>query len=118
MQVTKEFVFDAAHNLPHYHGKCERLHGHTYRLWVTVSARVDPATGIAYDFSHLSDLVKREVIDPLDHTYLNETIENSTAENVTLWIWNRIAKHLPAEVLLNEVRLWETPTSAVSYRGE
>ena len=116
MLVTKEFVFDAAHNLPNYHGKCERLHGHTYRLQVTVQAPVSPETGIAYDFSALGDVVKKEVIAPLDHTYLNETIPTSSAENVALWIWGRLKERLPVELV--EVKLWETPTSAVTYRGE
>ncbi len=116
MQVTKEFVFDAAHNLPNYHGKCERLHGHTYRLHVTVEAPVDPETGIAFDFSSLGGVVKSEIIGPLDHTYLNEKIHNSSAENVALWIWARLREKLPVQLV--EVKLWETPTSSVTYRGE
>jgi 6-pyruvoyltetrahydropterin/6-carboxytetrahydropterin synthase len=43
MRVTKEFTFDAAHNLPNYHGKCERLHGHTYRIQVTIEEKASPA---------------------------------------------------------------------------
>lgn len=116
MQVSKEFVFDAAHNLPNYGGKCERLHGHTYRLQVTVEAPVDPETGIACDFSRIGDVVKREVIARLDHTYLNETIPASTAENVAVWIWARVQEKIPAQLV--EVKLWETPTSWVTYRGE
>lgn len=116
MRVTREFTFDAAHNLPNYHGRCERLHGHTYRLVVTVEAPVDSATGIAYDFSHLGDVVKETVLVPLDHTYLNETIPTSSAENVTLWIWGRLAERLPVKLV--EITLWETPTSSVTYRGE
>ena len=88
MLVTKEFTFDSAHNIPDYQGKCERLHGHTYRLRVTVEAPVDPDSGIAVDFCEVSDLVKSEVIEVLDHTYLNETVPVSTAENVAVWIWS------------------------------
>jgi len=116
MLVSKEFVFDAAHNLPNYRGKCERLHGHTYRLLVTVEAPVDPDTGIACDFSQIGDLVKSEVVDVLDHTYLNETIPTSTAENVAVWIWGRVSERISAQMV--EVKLWETPTSSVIYRGE
>ena len=94
MLVTKEFTFDSAHNIPDYEGKCERLHGHTYRLRVTVEAPVDPDSGIAVDFCEVSDLVKSEVIEVLDHTYLNETVPVSTAENVAVWIWRRIGDHL------------------------
>ena len=116
MRVSKEFVFDAAHDLPHYQGKCQRLHGHTYRLQVTVDAPIDAETGIACDFSFIGQVVKEEVIRVLDHTYLNETVPISTAENVTLWIWKRIAPKLPARLV--ELKLWETPTSWVTYCGE
>jgi 6-pyruvoyltetrahydropterin/6-carboxytetrahydropterin synthase len=116
MLVTKEFTFDSAHNLPNYHGKCERLHGHTYRLQVTIEAPIEPESGMALDFAILGDVVEREVIAPLDHQYLNEIIPVSSAENVTLWIWNRLAGKLP-RAKLHEIRLWETPTSSVTYRG-
>jgi len=117
MLVTKEFLFDSAHNLPNYHGKCERLHGHTYRLQVTIDAPVEPETGMALDFAVLGDIVEREVVAVLDHRYLNELIPISSAENVTLWIWNRLRGKLP-RAKLAEIRLFETPTSSVTYRGE
>lgn len=116
MLVTREFVFDAAHNLPHYKGKCERLHGHTYRLQVTVDAPVNPKTGIAFDFAELGAVVKKEVIEVIDHTYLNERIPISSAENLSVWIWERVQEKLP--VPLTEIKLFETPTSSVTYRGE
>ncbi|MBL8840157.1 MAG: 6-carboxytetrahydropterin synthase QueD [Planctomycetes bacterium] len=117
MLVTKEFTFDSAHNLPNYHGKCERLHGHTYRLQVTISAPVDPASGMALDFAILGDIVKREVVTPLDHRYLNEIIPISSAENVALWIWAKLKDQLP-RAKLTEIKLWETPTSSVTLRDE
>jgi len=117
MRVTKEFTFDAAHNLPNYHGKCERLHGHTYRLQVTIDAPIDPETGMALDFVLLGELVQREVIDALDHRYLNDIIPISSAENVVLWMWARLREKL-RHARLAELRLWETPTSSVTYRGE
>ena len=117
MLVTKEFTFDSAHNLPNYHGKCERLHGHTYRLQVTIDAPVDPDSGMALDFAILGDVVENEVVVTLDHRYLNELIPVSSAENVTLWIWRRLAGKLP-RAKLHEIKLWETPTSSVTYRGE
>jgi 6-pyruvoyltetrahydropterin/6-carboxytetrahydropterin synthase len=117
MLVTKEFTFDSAHNLPNYHGKCERLHGHTYRLQVTIEAPIEPESGMALDFAILGDVVEREVVAALDHRYLNEIVAVSSAENMTLWIWNRLAGKLPRAKLF-EVKLWETPTSSVTYRGE
>jgi 6-pyruvoyltetrahydropterin/6-carboxytetrahydropterin synthase len=117
MLVTKEFTFDSAHNLPNYHGKCERLHGHTYRLQVTIAAPVDAATGMALDFAILGDLVEKQVVAVLDHRYLNELIPVSSAENVALWIWNKLKDQLP-RAKLAEVKLWETPTSSVTLREE
>jgi 6-pyruvoyltetrahydropterin/6-carboxytetrahydropterin synthase len=117
MLVTKDFQFDAAHNLPNYHGKCERLHGHTYRLQVTIDAPVDADTGMALDFAILGDVVEREVVSALDHRYLNEIVPISSAENVAIWIWRKLAGKLP-HARLAEIRLFETPTSSVTYRGE
>ena len=114
MIVATEFEFDAAHNLPNYAGKCERLHGHTYRLRVLCAAPVDASTGLAIDFAEVKRVVKALVVDVLDHTYLNETIPIPSAENIAIWIWDQLKPAFPA---LTEVRLFETPDSAVAYRG-
>lgn len=115
MIVATEYEFDAAHNLPNYAGKCERLHGHTYRLKVLCEAPVDPATGLAIDFAELKKVVRSRVIDVLDHTYLNETITIPSAENIAIWIWDRIA---PSGLPLKEIWVHETPGCYVIYRGE
>lgn len=112
MLVTKEFTFDAAHNLPRYHGKCERLHGHTYKLHVTLAAPLDTWSGMAFDFNDLKRRVQERVISVLDHSYLNEIVPNPSAEFLAYWIWQRL-KDLP----LHEIKVWETPTSFVAYRG-
>ncbi len=112
MRVTKTFGFEAAHRLLDYQGKCERLHGHSYKLSVTVDAPVRP-DGIAFDFTDLKRIVNARVVDVLDHRYLNDYVPKSTAENVVVWIWERL-KDLP----LDEISLWETASSSVTYRGE
>lgn len=112
MRVTKTFSFEAAHRLVDYKGKCERLHGHSYRLAVTVDAPVRP-DGIAVDFTDLNRAVRTRIVDVLDHRYLNDYIPKSTAENTAVWIWDRL-KGLP----LAEITLWETASSSVTYRGE
>ena len=112
MRVTKTFSFEAAHRLLDYRGKCERLHGHSYRLAVTLDAPVRP-DGIAFDFVDLKRAVKERVVDVLDHRYLNDYVPKSTAENVVVWIWEQL-KDMP----LDEITLWETATSSVTYRGE
>ena len=114
MIVATEFDFDAAHNLPNYAGKCERLHGHTYRLRVVCEAKVDPGTGLAIDFALVKRVVNERVIEPLDHTYLNETIAIPSAENIAVWIWNRLeGRGLP----LIEIWVFETAGCFVVYRG-
>ena len=112
MRVTKTFGFEAAHRLLEYQGKCEWLHGHSYKLSVTVDAPVRP-DGIAFDFVDIKKIVKGKVVDVLDHRYLNDFVPKSTAENLAVWIWEQL-KELP----LAEVSLWETASSSVTYRGE
>lgn len=115
--VSKELTFDSAHHLHNYEGKCKNMHGHTYRLQVIMSGRVDHR-GISIDFGDIKRITKEAVIDRLDHKYLNEVLPpmNTTAENMVVWMYEEIKKQLQDEGLypaieLEEVRLWETPTS-------
>lgn len=114
MLVSVESTFDAAHNLPNYAGKCERLHGHTYRVRVVCEAPVNPATGLAIDFALVKKALRERVIDPLDHTYLNETLPIPSAENIAVWAWERL---LPAGIPLKEIQVFESPDCSVTYRG-
>jgi queuosine biosynthesis protein QueD len=91
--VVKEFTFDAAHNLVQYHGKCEKLHGHTYKLQIVVCGEKDEE-GMVIDFVELKEIVKREVLSYLDHAYINEIIPQPSAENIAEWIWERLEKYL------------------------
>lgn len=89
MLVTREFTFDSAHFLTNYYGKCERVHGHTYRLQVTLEGKVQK-NGLVLDFVVLKRLVKKQVLDKLDHYLLNDVIENPSAERVTMWMWEQL----------------------------
>ncbi|HXL39936.1 MAG TPA: 6-carboxytetrahydropterin synthase QueD [Myxococcales bacterium] len=113
-QIEAEFTFAAAHRLPRYEGKCFNLHGHNYRFQVVLRGEPDPWSGIFVDFSDVDKMVKEQVLDRVDHTNLNDFIENPTAENIATWMWQRLEGKLPG---LAEVRLWEIPTSCVVYRG-
>jgi 6-pyruvoyltetrahydropterin/6-carboxytetrahydropterin synthase len=115
--ISKEFTFDSAHHLHCYEGKCQNLHGHTYRLQVIMSGQTD-TRGITIDFSDIKRITKEHVIDRLDHQYLNEVLPlmNTTAENMVVWIYEQIQAALEQEyensaIRLEEIRLWETPTS-------
>jgi len=115
--VSKEFTFDSAHHLHCYEGKCKSLHGHTYKLQVIMRGKVDER-GISIDFADIKRIAKERVIDLLDHRYLNEALPlmNTTAENMVVWIYEQIDAALREErlyprVRLDEIKLWETPTS-------
>jgi 6-pyruvoyltetrahydropterin/6-carboxytetrahydropterin synthase len=113
VQIRKSFTFEAAHVLPHHPGKCARLHGHSYRLDVALDGALQatgPAAGMVEDFEVVSRVVKAAVIDELDHRSLNELMDNPTAENTVLWVWDRLLPELPQ---LEELTLWETPTACV-----
>ena len=115
MLVSKVFTFDSAHQLTDYHGECENLHGHTFRLTVTIENAVQK-DGMAFDFLLLKNVVREKIIARLDHTYLNDLMPNPSAENLAIWIWDELAAALPVQ--LHEIQLGETPTSFVTYRGD
>lgn len=118
MILTKIFKFDAAHNLTKYHGKCEKLHGHTYKLVVSISGIPDNE-GMVMDFVELKKLVNEEVIKVLDHSYLNDIIPNPTAENIAIWIWDKLFDKINnIDRTLYQIEVWETEDSGVLYRGE
>lgn len=116
MLLSKEFTFDAAHNLVNYHGKCEKLHGHTYKLKIVLEGRPD-AEGMIMDFCELSEIVKKNIISRLDHAYINDIIAQPSAEYIALWIWHELEeKVLRDNCSLYEVHVWETATSCVILR--
>lgn len=112
MIIAKEFSFDSAHKLDWHKGKCRNLHGHTYKLQVLIQGELNEQ-GIVMDFKELDDKVKA-VLEKLDHAYLNSIIKNPTAENLAIFIWDKLKNSLP----LYEIKLWETPDSFVVYMGE
>jgi 6-pyruvoyltetrahydropterin/6-carboxytetrahydropterin synthase len=117
MLLIKEFEFDAAHNLIHYHGKCERLHGHTYKLVIKLEGEPDHE-GMIFDFVELKRIVKERIIDKFDHAYLNDIISQPTAENIAIFVYNQLKDVLKRDnCRLYEVEVWETKTSGVAYRG-
>lgn len=118
MFLVKEFKFDAAHNLVSYKGKCEKLHGHTYRLVVVLDG-VPDREGMIMDFLELKEIVNEKVLKKLDHSYINEIIKQPSAENIAVWVWEQLEKSVRREnCRLYEVQVWETATSGVIYRGE
>src|SRR5436305_1806510 len=87
--VTRSFTFEAAHQLPWHTGACRNLHGHGYRLEVSVSGPIGD-NGIVIDFDELGAVVNREIIARYDHTYLNDVLDNPTAELIAADAWKRL----------------------------
>ena len=109
--VSKDFYFDAAHSLPNYNGKCEKLHGHRWRVRVTVWGELDESTGIAVDFKEIGKTVKNEIIDKVDHTYLNDILEHPSAENIALLFFEKLKNKFN----IHSIEVWETPQNKVTY---
>ena len=116
MQIRKHFRFESAHSLPFHSGKCARMHGHSYSLEVGVRGPIHadgPARGMIADFDDVRQIVRREIVDRLDHQTLNDFVENPTVEQLALWIWRNLE---PALEGLDELVLWETPSSCAVLR--
>lgn len=117
MELFKEFGFESAHSLPNVPEghKCARLHGHSFRVRVSVEGPVGEETGWVMDFADLKAAVQ-PTIDALDHRLLNdiEGLENPTSEVLAMWIWDRIAPGLTG---LSAVEVRETCTSGCTFRG-
>lgn len=124
VSVTKEFTFDSCHQLKEYNGACARLHGHTYKLQVTVEGKLDNI-GMVLDFKELKTYVQEMIIKPLDHYNLNDKLWfNTTAENMVVYFYELLEKYFitlsekeERYIAIKEVKLWETPTSFASYKG-
>ena len=105
MEVKTEVTISAAHHLPNYNGCCKNLHGHSWKIEISARGDVDKRTGMVVDFSELKALVNK-----LDHTNINDTIRNPTAENITAYLLTQFVDKYPG--LLFEVRVWESATSS------
>jgi len=119
-QLFVEEHFDAAHYLRNYHGKCENLHGHRFKVVVCLETTKLDETGLAYDFAKIKQHL-REVLAQFDHVCLNDVppfdkIEPS-CENLAATIYNALQPHFSGlPVKLACVEVWESPTSGVAYR--
>jgi len=114
MKITKKFTFEAAHFIPN-HITCGNLHGHSYKLEVTIEGPIKE-NGMLLDFTLFKKIVKEAIIDKLDHQNLNDThyFEIPTAENISIWIYNQLREDLP----VSEIKLYETANSFVIYNGK
>jgi len=111
----------AAHNLRRYKGKCERLHGHNWRIDLRLAGDGLDEEGMLLDFTRAKRILS-EVLDDLDHAYLNDVPPfdeiNPSSENLARVIAERVAQRLPAGVQLASVTTWESEGCAATYRPE
>jgi 6-pyruvoyltetrahydropterin/6-carboxytetrahydropterin synthase len=132
--LTRHEHFNAAHKLYNpawteeknleVFGKCanSNWHGHNYELIVTIKGEVNPETGFLMDVKRLSSLLQEEVCEKLDHKNLNLDVDFmqgvlASTENLAIAIWKQIVPHLPENVQLHCVKLYETPRICVEYFG-
>lgn len=142
VRITKEFGFEMAHALWNYDGACRNIHGHSYKLFVTLIGSPcmepgHPKFGMVMDFTDLKGLIKAPVVDFLDHSLVvyreaeGASLEavramyekvhvfdfQPTCENLTLYIAEIIRARLPEELELSSVKLYETATSFAEWQA-
>lgn len=132
--LTRVENFNAAHKLSNpawskekneeVFGKCanENWHGHNYELHVTIKGNPDPETGFVFNAKTLGVIIRDAVIEKIDHRNLNMDVDFmagkfTSAENLSIAIWDQLAKHLPVDVQLHCIKLYETPRIYVEYYG-
>jgi 6-pyruvoyltetrahydropterin/6-carboxytetrahydropterin synthase len=117
-RLTKDFTFEAAQTLPNAPAghRCRGVHGHSFKVEVSVEGDVDPKIGWVYDHAKISEAMK-PLMRMLDHAYLNdvEGLENPTIEKMAEWFWKKLEPQCPG---LCEIVVHETPTARCVYRGE
>jgi len=118
MIVYKKFNIESARslpNLPKTH-PCYKLHGHSFKIKISVNQKLDEKTGFVIDFQEIDDAFS-PIKDILDHTFLNDVdgLNNPTSENICIWIWNRLETSLPN---IYEIEIKETESTGCIYRGE
>lgn len=129
--LTKIFHFNAAHQYGHsdwtdeknweVFGPDSKIHGHNYTLEVMVTGNIVEDTGFLVDLGHLKKIVKKNVIDILDHSLFDVEVEwfkdrQPSSENLVIFIWNQIQSELKG-AKLHRIRLHETPTIFTDYYG-
>jgi len=111
-RLTEEFTFEAAHRIRNKRKEYGELHGHTHKVYVTVSGEPDPEVGWLIDQQEFRGIVGR-VVKRLDHRYLNEIMEQTTAESIALYLFKEIEKNLSFNHLtLDSVKVCKTTTQA------
>jgi len=118
-EITVKTDFSSAHNLRGYNGKCEEIHGHNFKVSVTVSGEKLDDIGLVIDFKILKEKANK-IISRLDHKYLNNLSEftkiNPSSENIAKYIFKEMDKELKGEnAKIKRVVVWESDSSCATY---
>ncbi len=117
-ELVVQKSFAGAHNLRDYDGECEKLHGHNWKVEVTLKSKVLDKLGMVIDFKIIKKTLD-EILSRFDHSYLNELKEfrqeNPTTENVSKTIYENLNGKLPPEISVAKVRTWESENCAAAY---
>ncbi|XP_053126254.1 6-pyruvoyl tetrahydrobiopterin synthase-like [Hemicordylus capensis] len=133
-RISRSLCFSASHRLhskalsneenQKLFGKCNNPngHGHNYRVEVTVRGEIDPTSGMVINLTDLKEYMQEAIMEPLDHKNLDKDVPYfasvvSTTENVAVFIWENLQKHLPGGALY-KVKVYETDQNVVVYKGE
>ena len=121
-EVSVEGMFASAHSLRNYKGRCENVHGHNWRVLVTIVGERLDDTGLLVDFIDVKNLMGA-IIDRIDHQFLNEIppfdTVNPSAENIAEYFYQQMVTGLgptPVPVRVSEVKIWETDIQSATYR--
>jgi 6-pyruvoyltetrahydropterin/6-carboxytetrahydropterin synthase len=116
-EVAVRDEFSAAHSLRGYKGKCEELHGHNWKVEVSVASEKLDKTGMVIDFRKLKDNLRR-ALEKLDHSYLNNLSYfkkvNPTSENIARYIYDKLTVN-NLQFTVKKVSVWETDKACASY---
>lgn len=140
IRLTRQFTFETAHALLNYDGPCKNIHGHSYKLQVTIVGQpitdtTDPKYGMVLDFGDLKKIVNTFIVEPLDHALilrqdsspgllavlqqLNQKVVltpyQPTCEHMLIDFKNTLTQHLPVTIQLHSLRLWETENSFAEW---
>jgi 6-pyruvoyltetrahydropterin/6-carboxytetrahydropterin synthase len=118
-ELTIDTKFSAAHQLRSYQGSCERLHGHNWKVAVSVRSAVLNDIGLAVDFKEIKDKTNDFLLQ-LEHSFVNEVFPfteiNPSSENIAKWLYDGLSKKLNNDNLrVYSVKVWESDTASATY---
>ena len=133
--LSRTETFSSAHRLnrrrmdgqtnSQLYGKCNSLHGHNFKVEVTIKGTVDPTNGTLLEADILKNIIYETVMKTLDHKYIDEDVDYfrdndivSSLENISVYIWKMISERLPENVCLDSIKLHPTDKNVVVFRGQ